>query len=113
MGKQTDFSLDMGHDRNDRAIVSKKDSQTYRVLFRAHYFGFMASDYEIELQAESDDKTLPRRFTGKENLGFLSGGTYTYKGEADAKRFFSTYTSKSDHGVFEMKRPILNSSANP
>ena len=39
------------------------------------------------------------------NLGWLAGGVYHYEGRADATNFFSTYTSKYDHGTFQMTRP--------
>jgi hypothetical protein len=35
----------------------------------------------------------------------MAGGVYTYEGSASATNFTSTYNSKYDHGVFQMRRP--------
>jgi hypothetical protein len=43
-------------------------------------------------------------FQGAANLGFMAGGVYRYEGTATPSRFHSTYTSKYDHGTFDMER---------
>lgn len=43
-------------------------------------------------------------FEGKEYLGILKGGTYTYKGTVNGEEFVCTYDSTFDKGVFRMHR---------
>ena len=44
-------------------------------------------------------------FSGEADLGYLAGGVYHYDGHADGTNFFSNYSSKYDHGTFQMTRP--------
>jgi len=53
----------------------------------------------VERRAMSFNSRVPP------NLGALAGGRYTYTGRATGTNFFSTYSCKYDHGIFEMTRP--------
>ena len=48
---------------------------------------------------------LAKQWSVKKLLFTSAGGLYTYKGRATATNFFSTYSCKYDHGIFEMTRP--------
>jgi hypothetical protein len=56
----------------------------------------------VTLHAEVDGDIW--RFRGQEDLGFFSGGVYTYEGRTDGEEFYSTYDSLLDKGIFQMKR---------
>jgi hypothetical protein len=42
---------------------------------------------------------------GGADLGWLAGGKYEYNGRATPSRFFCTFQSEEDHGVFSLQRP--------
>lgn len=89
-----------GHHGRLRCIVSK-DSDVYRARFHAKYLGILSFGYTIPLKAEAAD--AGHKFRGEADLGVM-GGVYSYEGHADATNFFSTYSSKYDHGTFQMQR---------
>jgi len=101
-----------GHTGKLRAILRKSSDNEYNAYFHATFWKILRSSYQVPLKvnAENGRTTL----SGEQNLGWLSGGVYTYQGEATPTSFFSTYKSKYDHGTFEMKRPaVVKESAVP
>lgn len=46
-------------------------------------------------------------FSGTHQMPDWAGGLYHYDGGADGKRFTADYNSATDHGKFEMKRPVV------
>jgi hypothetical protein len=83
-----------------RCIVSK-DADVYRARFHAKYRKILSFGYTVPLKAEAIDNGY--KFQGEADLG-LAGGIYHYQGHADTTNFFSTYSSKYDHGTFQMQR---------
>jgi hypothetical protein len=94
------ISQENGHRGRLRCIVSK-DGEYYRARFHAKYVKILSFGYTIPLKAEATDNGY--KFRGEANLGVM-GGVYRYEGYADATNFFSTYSSKYDHGTFQMQR---------
>ena len=98
-----------GHNDQLRAIITTADTNHHDVKFDAAFkhwltlFITIHADYTVRM--ESSAATNGVTFRGSEDLGWLSGGVYTYEGRADGTNFFSTYKSKYDWGTFEMKRP--------
>ena len=97
-----------GHSGGLRCIITPIDSAHFKADFHATYgwlFGF-GYDMTMTIQA-ADSATQPSvvYFSGKENLGWLAGGEYTYKGKADTITFFCNFKSTGDHGTFQMVRP--------
>ncbi len=92
-----------------RALITKVDTNHYDVKFHAAYKSETVHFITVHFGYTVRMETRPGRngiaFHGSENLGALAGGLYTYEGRADATNFFSTYKSKYDRGVFEMRRP--------
>lgn len=93
-----------------RALIAKMDTNHYDVKFRAAYkfetFKFITAHFGYTVRMETRPSTNEDvAFHGSEDLGKLAGGVYTYEGHANATNFFSTYKSKYDRGVFEMRRP--------
>jgi hypothetical protein len=92
-----------GHTGKLRAVLTKTSDQEYDARFHATFWKIFRSSYRVPLKfQEENGRTI---LSGEQNLGWLSGGDYTYQGEATPTTFFSTYKSKYDHGTFEMKRP--------
>jgi hypothetical protein len=89
-----------GHNGRLRCIV-RKDGDVYRARFHAKYMKILSFGYTIPLKAEPTDNGS--KFRGEADLGVM-GGLYRYEGHADATNFFSTYSSKYDHGTFQMQR---------
>ena len=88
-----------GHTGKLRAVLTKRSSEEYDAFFHATYWKIFRASYRVPLKIEGT--TL----SGEADLGWLSGGRYTYQGEVTPSTFFSTYKMKYDHGTFEMNRP--------
>jgi hypothetical protein len=96
-----------GHTDKLRAIITEAHEGDYDVKFRAAYkkgitFHF---GYTVRMEVASSNGVIA--FHGAEDLGMFAGGIYTYVGHATPTNFFSTYDSKYDRGIFEMKRPAV------
>ena len=83
-----------------RCIVSK-DGDAYRARFHAKYLKILGFGYTVELKAEATGNGY--KFHGEADLGVM-GGVYRYEGHADTTNFVSTYSSKYDHGTFQMQK---------
>ncbi len=92
-----------GHADQLRAVIDRKDDGTYRAQFHAKYHTILSFGYTVPLKVEKTGSAF--KFSGEADLGWLAGGLYQYAGRADATNFSSTYTSKDDHGTFQMGRP--------
>ena len=86
-----------------RAVLRQSTDKEYEAYFQATFWKIFRASYRVPLQF--DERNGRIILTGEQDLGLLSGGVYTYQGEATPENFFSTYKSKYDHGTFEMKRP--------
>lgn len=91
-----------GHEGNLRCLITLKTNATCQARFRATYGKLLRFTYTVPLNLHPHFDGW--EFDGEENLGRLAGGVYFYEGRANATNFFSTYRSKYDHGVFEMRR---------
>jgi len=92
-----------GHSGPLRCLVWREDASHYAAHFRAGYAGVFRFTYTVRLEAQPHYGGW--EFSGQEDLGALAGGVYYYEGHATPTNFFSTYRSKRDHGIFEMRRP--------
>jgi hypothetical protein len=81
-------------------MTPQSDSE-YRARFRAAYGRLLHFSYTARLEMQPHD--IGWEFDGEANLGKL-GGVYYYEGRATSTNLISTYRSKYDHGMFEMKR---------
>lgn len=92
-----------GHTGKLRCLMSKTDDTTYLARFRATYAKILRFSYDVPLSVEPHFDGW--EFDGEANLGKAAGGVYYYEGRASTTNLVSTYKSKHDHGVFEMRRP--------
>ena len=92
-----------GHTGKLRCVVTRGDNGIYRARFHAKYRKILSFGYTVPLKVERTDNSF--NFRGEANLGWWAGGVYHYDGHADATNFFSNYSSKYDHGTFQMARP--------
>jgi hypothetical protein len=93
-----------GHTGKLRAVLRQSSAEEYDAYFHATFWKFFRSSYRVPLKYKEENGRTT--ISGEQDLGWLSGGVYTYEGEATPTRFFSTYKMKYDHGTFEMKRPV-------
>jgi len=93
-----------GHNGALRCIVSEREDGLYDARFRATYMKVLKFGYTVPLSVVESNGVW--QFTGQEDLGSMAGGMYHYEGHASPTEFRSTYRSESDHGVFEMTRPM-------
>jgi hypothetical protein len=97
-----------GHHGALRALITAANDNHHEVKFDAAFkhwatlFITIHADYTVRM--ETSPATNGVTFRGSEDLGWLSGGVYTYEGRADGTNFFSTYDSKYDRGTFQMRR---------
>ena len=94
-----------GHTGQLRCLISKQTAGRYQARFHAKYRKILSFGYTVELSATETGGT--NIFQGYADLGWYAGGEYHYEGRATPARFSSTYSSKADHGTFEMTRPPL------
>ena len=92
-----------GHTGKLRCVVTKADDGFYRARFHAKYRKVLSFGYTVPLKVEPAGDSF--NFRGEADLGWLAGGVYQYDGHADVTNFFSNYSSKYDHGTFQMARP--------
>ena len=92
-----------GHHGKLRCLLTPHAPDAYMARFHARFWKIFTANYLVPLSATNINGEY--KFSASANLGRLSGGTYSYDGSATATQFHSTYSSKYDHGVFEMRRP--------
>ncbi|MDB6125170.1 MAG: hypothetical protein JWQ71_4163 [Pedosphaera sp.] len=92
-----------GHTDQLRCLITRQSDGLYQARFKAKYHTVLTFGYTIPLQVQSGKGEY--KFNGKADLGWLAGGLYHYEGHANPTNYFSTYTSKYDHGIFQMTRP--------
>ncbi len=92
-----------GHEGKLLCLVSRRTDSEYAARFRATYLKVLRFSYTVPLSVEHREGVW--YFHGEENLGKMAGGLYHYSGRATQTNFHSSYRSKYDHGVFEM-RPV-------
>jgi len=83
--------------------VAETNSQ-YLARFHARYkmlFPFTFT-YSVVLTVMPDGDN--QRCEGEANLGWWAGGNYRYTGTNTSTQFSCIYTSKYDHGTFQMNR---------
>lgn len=83
------------------ATIEKRPDGTYLAHFESESFlGTDKSDCIFRVTSRNGSY----EFEGKEDLGFLKGGVYTYHGTADGKNFDCNYDSSFDKGKFRMQK---------
>jgi hypothetical protein len=92
-----------GHNGKLRCLISPPTNGQYRARFHATYLRVLTFGYTVPLQAQKAGTEF--QFQGSADLGRMAGGVYKYEGRAGGTNFFSTYSSKYDHGTFQMARP--------
>jgi hypothetical protein len=96
-----------GHSGELRCLMTAVGGDHYQARYRARWGCCFKFEYTVPLQVEAKGQLF--RFQGTADLGWLAGGLYRYDGEAGAARLLSTYSSRRDHGEFEMARPAGSS----
>ncbi|MGH9360534.1 MAG: hypothetical protein ACRD2T_01350 [Thermoanaerobaculia bacterium] len=92
-----------GHTGGLRALITRAEKGGFRTRYRATYGCCFSFEYTVEMTVEPRGEALG--FRGSADLGWLAGGVYSYEGQVKGAEFTSAYRSKSDRGVFEMRRP--------
>lgn len=93
-----------GHTGSLQCLVTRVDAAHYRARYRASYRKFLRFGYTVPMEVTRSEGGAIS-FRGEANLGWWTGGVYHYDGRATATNYISTYSSKYDHGTFEMTRP--------
>ena len=88
-----------------RCLLTPQSDGAYQARFKATFWGIFKASYTVTLRgAGQDGRTL--LLAGQEDLGWLVGGKYSYRGRVTPSDFACTYDSKYDHGTFTMMRPL-------
>jgi len=91
-----------GHIGALRRVIKPETNSISPAHFRATYLKMARFGYSVPLEVSNSNGLW--HFQGQEDLGAVAGGVYRYEGFAKAKNFEAIYTSKHDHGVFQMQR---------
>jgi hypothetical protein len=91
------------HSDKLRCLITQESENVYEAYFHAKYKKIFSFSYKMRM--ETKPGTDPVQFEGAADLGKLAGGRYTYSGSASSTRFDCSYSSKYDHGTFQMARP--------
>jgi hypothetical protein len=91
-----------GHHGSLKCVVTKTSDTTYRAHYRAHFFKIFWYTYAATLNGNETNGVVMMR--GEADLG-KAGGVYQYEGTATPTEFRSSYSSKHDHGNYQMMRP--------
>jgi len=93
-----------GHSGSLRCLIAKNEDGLYTARFRATYMKILRFSYTIPLAVIRSNEVW--YFRSEADLGAMAGGVYEYEGMTTSTHFHSTYTSKYDHGDFQMSRPV-------
>ena len=100
-----------GHNGKLRAVVTKKSPTEYEFVYWATWGDVFSGSFPAVHTLKAKGKGY--ELSGTEDLGAL-GGVYTFAGGIDEKNYKATYkSSKGDHGVFEMARPVVEKKNKP
>lgn len=94
-----------GHTDSLRCLITRGTNDTCSARFHAKYRAVFRISFGYTVPLKVERRGDEFQFEGSASLGALAGGRYTYKGRATTTNFFSTYSCKYDHGIFEMTRP--------
>jgi len=97
------LSQTRGHHGRLRCLMTKTAEGRYDARFHAKFWKIFSFGYTVPFAVQQSDSSY--RFQGDADLGKLAGGLYHYEGQATPTNFNSTYSSKADQGIFQMKRP--------
>lgn len=92
-----------GHNGRLRCIVRPDAEGRPVARFHAKYQRILSFGYTVVLEVQQTNQT--HLFRGAADLGWAAGGEYHYEGTVSDGKFAATYSSKQDHGIFEMERP--------
>lgn len=93
-----------GHTGRLRCVVTQDPATGYRARYKATYWKIFRFAYSVPLQTVATNQSS-LSFRGHADLGYFAGGVYDYEGTIRPDHFQSTYKSRYDHGVFELRRP--------
>lgn len=102
-----DWSGDWKSTSNDmtgalRCRIVKLPGGDYEATFDATFASVLNHHSVIKLKVRERREVWT--FGGKEDLGVLAGGVYTYDGQSNGEDFSCTYDSEYDKGIFKMRR---------
>jgi hypothetical protein len=86
-----------------RAVITQTSPTTYRAHYKATYKTILHFSYVATLNGGETNGVT--KLAGQADLGKLAGGIYKYEATATPTNFQSTYTSKYDHGHYDLTRP--------
>ncbi len=99
-----------GHSGELRCIVIRQHAaactfgkDSYRFHYHATFMKILSATYDVAHHVRRTKDGFS--FSGDQMITGAGGGLYHYEGKGTPEDFQATYRSKSDHGVFELKRP--------
>ena len=93
-----------GHHGSLKCVVTKASDTTYRAHYRARFLKIFRYTYAATLNGRETNGVVTLQ--GEADLGKLAGGVYKYEGTATPGEFKSSYSSKHDHGNYQLARPV-------
>jgi hypothetical protein len=96
------LSYQNGHHGKLECVLEPGNGGDLTAFFHATYWKFLRVSYHTIFHTQpAEDRVL---LQGKEDLGSLAGGIYTYEGVISDSVFDCTYACKYDHGRFHLQK---------
>ncbi len=96
------YSDARGYGDDLECIIVKLTDTKYEARFKATFWKVFTWRQRVLLTVGKGEAEWT--FEGEQDLGWIAGGLYTYKGTTDGETFESTYKARSDAGSYTMKR---------
>lgn len=94
-----------GHTDELRCLISSGKGDSFTARFHARYRrGLFRFSFQYSVPLHVERTSAGWKFSGDADLGWLAGGVYRYSGSVSNEQFHSTYDSRYDRGVFDMRR---------
>ena len=90
-----------GHNGKLQARIKQTSCNEYRAVFRGTFFKIVPFRYRAKLQVVERGPGYVR-LSGTQRVG--SSGNFGYEAIVSGDRFFATFHSKRDHGIWQMQR---------
>lgn len=97
-------SSSTGHGGDLRCIIDRRAEGRYDARFHATYGEWWTSTFEYTVLMEAERSGESWKLEGSEDLGWMAGGVYHYRGKIEGDTFECDYSAEEDRGVFRLTR---------
>ncbi len=92
------------HQGDLRCIIVRRAEGRYDARYHATYGNWLTFKFEYSVPMKARSVGDVWKLEGSEDLGWVAGGVYHYRGEIEGDEFKCRYSADEDGGVFELIR---------